>query len=426
MRRLIAGTLGLNSLLTGTATSGTAVQAGDTMVDARNGLGILDSAYQSDRFANGYLGIWGNTTTTTYEWARILTYTPTSGAVQVGRTFAVTPLSATTPYELFNAGQSPDAIHEALKWACRNAIRPVLWTLTGLLEVNDGSMEASGTTSWTGTNATVTKSTAEATVARYTQSLSVANTGANGYAQSATMPVMEGRNYRVFGLCRTTTGVGSIVVRDLTNAANITTTWTNLSTVDASKQQDWRWLQGSFSTPTGCVNVALQLTNTSATGQSYWDDVGVYPADDGFLDLPTWLVDPQSDIVDVEALVYRFSGRDTMYPTKLRPLRKPVGNPTGTTAWKLPIPPGISFPVSLRAGRALAEFSVDTDTIPAEYQDWIATGAVYRLMVAGTQPRGLDAAEFARERERTRQLWEDQCLTNHPAYRQGRPVWATG
>jgi hypothetical protein len=294
------------------------------------------------------------------------------------------------------------------------------------LEHNDGGMEDSGTTSWTGTSATVAKVTTEAITGKGVQALSVLNTGVNGYAGSVTLPVMQVRNYRVFGLCRTTVGIGSLVVQDMTNGAPIVLTWTNLSTVDSTQDQDWRYLQGAFTAPAGCVNLQVRLQNTSATGQSYWDDVGVYPSDDGYLDLPVWLADPESELVDVRVLIPTFSGRETNVLQRLRPLRRPVGNPTGATAYKLPVPLGLSFPVSILAGRSFTELSVDTDTIPTEYQDWLAAGAAYRLMVAGAQPRGMDAKEFIAERERQRVIWETSCADNHPAARGSRPVYSDG
>lgn len=428
LRQLVGGVIGVRGLVTGTATddSTTTVQSGTQLVDARNGLGLKDTAWPRERFANAWLGAWAGATVTAYESARILDYQPTTGAVVVGRTFATTPVTALTGYEVWPSGVSPAEVNEAIKWACRSAMRPVDWTLTGLLEHNDGGMEESGTTSWTGSNATLAKVTSEAVTGRGVQALSVANTGANGYAGSVTLAVMEVRNYRVFGLCRTTTGVGSIVVRDVTNGANVTVTWSNLATVDGTQEGDWRLLIGAFTTPAACVGVSLRLTNTSATGQSYWDDVGLYACDDGFLDLPTWLTDPESDLVDVRVMVPTFSARESVSYERLRPLRRPVGTPTGSTAWKLPVPIGLSFPVSISAAREFTELAADTDTIPTEYQDYLATGAVYRLMVAGAQPRGMDAREFGAERERNRLLWEDFCQQYHPVYRHGRPVWSDG
>ena len=425
LRQRVAGTTGLRGLLTGTATSGVATQDTTTLVDASL---LKDAAYPANRFdPGGYLGIWGGATSTAYESHKILSgssgHQPSTGAVNVGRTFTTTPVSAVTPWEVHTHGFSPDEIHDALNWACRSAIRPVHWLLTGLLEGSDGGMEDSGTTNWTGTSATVTKTTTEANVGFGERSLSVANSGADGYAASAAVPVFESQGFLVFGFVKVTTGVASIVVRDRTNGAAISVAWALASSVDAADGSDWRYLIGSFTTPSGCVSLELRLSNTSAAGVSYWDDVGLYPQNARSLNLPTWLADPNADTYDLLHLTQYSAGRRDGDLTKIRPLYSAAGNPTGQTAWTQPVPPtALVSPVVLLAARGFAELSADSSTVPDWAGDWLTAGALYQLYQAGARPRGLDAAAFAAERARIERQWWNVCWVNHPQHRYGRPV----
>jgi hypothetical protein len=284
-------------------------------------------------------------------------------------------------------------------------------------------MEASGVTNWTGSSATPTKTTTEANVGFGEQALSVANSGANGYVASAAVPVYEGETFLVFGFVKVTTGVASIVVRDRTNGATIDVSWPLMSSVDAADGSDWRYLIGQFTTPSGCVSTEVRLTNTSAAGQTYWDDIGVYPQNARNLPLPSWLADPNQDTYDLFMLTQYSSGRRDGDLTKIRPLCYATGNPTGQTAWVQPVPPtALKTPVVLLAGRGFSELSLDSSSVPEWAGDWLTTGALYKLYEAGARPRGLDAAAYAAERARIEREWWAYCGLNHPQFKYGKPV----
>lgn len=422
LRQRIAGDTGLRGLITGTATdSSTVVQSGTELVDARNGLGLLDRSWRDDRFRNAWVGLHGATTATTFEEARVLAYAPAEGKVTVGRTFAVTAISGTTPYELCFGGVAPSEINSAISQACRMFSRAGHWVLTGL--VTDGDQETSGTANWSGTNATLAKTTTEAQVGDGEQSLTVTNSGANGYATSAAdIPVGEGKTYFTFAMVRVTTGVASLVWRDITNGANIPVSWSNLSSVDAADYGDFRVLIGTFTTPEGCVAVRPRLTNSSATGVAYWDDVCLYDIQALAVPLPTFLTDPDQQILDLLMWQYVNTGYRDRQAVKIRPLYYAEGNPTAQTAFVLPIPQGITGPLVVYASRTLTEPTSDSSTIPTEYADAIVAGALWGLYQAGARPRGMDDAAFATERSRMTGIWQAYQRAYNPKWRTGSPV----
>lgn len=427
LRQMIAGPRGLRGLpVTGTATDDgtTSVQATNTLVDARNGLGLKDTAFPAERFApGGILALWGGTTSTTFEWAQLLPaggYSPSEGKAVVGRTFATTPVTALTPYEIHTHGATPDELHEWIKWSCRNLLVETREVLTGL--VADGNMEDSGTTNWTGTNATVTKTTTEANVGRGAQALSVVTTAAAGYAESPSMPVGGSKSYRIFALVKATGGTASIVVRDFTNTAAITVSWGNLASVASASYGDWRFLAGTFTTPATCVNIRLRLQNDTITTTSYFDDVCVYPVDAGFLPLPTWVDDPEAQLVDVVLYRYLGTGRDDYVPSPLRPYYGAFGNPTGQTAYRLAVPLGMIAPIAIVAARGLTEPTADSSTVPDRYAEALLAGSLYQAYQAGARPRGMDAEAFAVERTRVQRDWWGYAATSNPRARRPQPA----
>lgn len=427
LRQRVAGALGLRGLFTGTASNdgATTVQSATTLVDA-SADGLKDTAWTAARFGQGaILGLWAGAAGTAYEWSQLVPggYTPSAGTVQIGRNFATTPVDAVTAYELHSHNTTPDEIHSALNWACRNAVHAVAVLLPGL--VPDGDMEASGTTNWSGANALVAKTTAAGTVARRSQSLSVITTLAGGYAESPSIPVGGGTQHTVFATVRATGGTASVVVRDQTNGAAIDVSWGALQNVAAANYGDFRVLLGTFVTPTTCASVRLRLQNDTIATTSYFDDVCLYAAQAMHLALPASLFDPDNQLVDVIERRYFGSGQMDFREVKLRPYYGAEGDPAGETAYRLRLPPGFTAPVAVEAALGFAELTSDASTVPDWAQEWLTAGALMQLYEMGARPRGLDQKEFAQQRAAAASQWYGFLGGRNPLLTRSRPVRTT-
>src|SRR3990172_8836490 len=95
--------------------------------------------------------------------------------------------------------------------------------LIPLSQVTDGHMQTSGVTNWAASSSTLTKDTTAASTRHGKQSLKVLATGANGQAQSASIPVKGGDQVLVVAEVYITGGDSArLRVYDVTNAGYIT------------------------------------------------------------------------------------------------------------------------------------------------------------------------------------------------------------
>lgn len=151
-----------------------------------------------------------------------------------------------------------EAINRCLSRRCSRLLK------VGLTDVPDGDFL--GTTvsdHWAATTATLTYATLSMANGVMQRILNVLTTSANGYAQSDAIPVepLETRNFQIFmrnaATLPTTVATATLVLRDLTNGATITPTFSRGAATSTSHA--FVTPQGTYVVPAGCSQVAWRL-----------------------------------------------------------------------------------------------------------------------------------------------------------------------
>ena len=405
LRRLLAEQLG--GLFTGVAKNGGTVpapieQTTERLVDASPD-GIADTAYDKSRFDKGWL-LLAHAAPTPIESHRIKAYNPAEGSLTIGRTFATTPVSDVTEYEVHTHGADPADLDRGLAWAAQNAAYPDVIVLCGL--VPDGDMADSTQAHWgVGGPGTITRTYASG-------ALRLQTTGA-GYAASDAIAVDEGQSYRVFCSVRPSTGTATPVVWDVTHGAAITVQWQGDGAADAGKGTAEHHLLGHFLAPAGCASVMIRLQG-SAGSDSTWRNVGLYRLNDRQIAYPGWLPDPRGSTI---ALYDRVRTGNASY--LLEPI-PPIGEPEGT---RLPISPSeLAGALAARVARPFT-LAAETDAVGTEYQDWLLLGALREVYRVLSRPRAQDSARYLEEYQDAKRQWFVMCADRHPINTEGRVVW---
>ena len=177
----------------------------------------------------------------------------------------------------------PDELNACIERAIQRVYFEYMSPLQG--DCTDGDMDANNTTSWTGTDATVTKNTTASSIFSGIRSLRVANTGASGYAQSVTIRVIPNTYFYASAVLRSDVGTASLVVRDITNGATIGT-----SSTSAEEQFVHLWMKETV--PSTCEEIAIRLTGSGASDDIYWNHAVFYQLDRKILPAPSWLDEP--------------------------------------------------------------------------------------------------------------------------------------
>lgn len=154
---------------------------------------------------------------------------------------------------------------------------------------DDFHMQDNNTTSWTGSNTTLTKQTTASEVNIGARSLSITLTSAAGYAESTVLRTAFDKQVIAHVIGKHDTGTGS-VVRILDNAG------TTLDTVSFT-QEDWQYIKKTVTAGSTARGVKFRLAGTDNNDQL---DVG-----------PAWFVRPATNVFRLPAAIdARFKVRD--------------------------------------------------------------------------------------------------------------------
>lgn len=214
------------------------------------------------------------------EVSRITTYAPSTGTLTVGRAFTNATTTTMTYGLYFGLPPTRKGIEKPIDEYINQALRRLFYHRPFLLTlVTDGDMETSGVGSWTASSATRTKSTSTGVVLGK-QALRVANSGANGYAQSASVSVNDNQTYNLCADVTIASGTAVLELYDVTNSASI-------DTAQSDQLQTRRlWLQAKV--PADCKQVAVRLKGTEASADVYWDNVSLLNTTSLEMPLPSW------------------------------------------------------------------------------------------------------------------------------------------
>lgn len=171
-------------------------------------------------------------------------------------------------------------------------VKRTRWVPLGIT-IADGDMGASDATNYTASSATLSKVTTAANIKFGPRSLRVANSAANGYGRTASIPVAPNAAYYAWGFTRADVGTAGLQSYDVTNSAVIST-YTTVNEI-------WSLIGYGFNAPGGCEEVQLRLRGSEATADCYWNAIGLYRIGQNLLDI-IWNpgYDP-SHVVDVFA-----------------------------------------------------------------------------------------------------------------------------
>ena len=187
-----------------------------------------------------------------------------AGDLYVSPSFSGTPDGT---YEVYRAGLLPDdldrARDEALTRYCSQ------WALLPITEVTNGDFEDAIGTTWTATSSTIAiNSTPLTWPVSFRASLRVTNSAANGYAASTSLWGRPGQSFYLYVPVSARTGTAEVIVRDVTNGANVT-----LSGTATSTGRGWSGIEVTGQVPSGGFELAIRLAGQGAADVIDWGPV---------------------------------------------------------------------------------------------------------------------------------------------------------
>ena len=366
---------------TGMGVTGTTTATGTstTLVDATN---LKNTANNSSSL---YVGGWVRITSGARigEISPISSYAPSTGTI----TFtALTGAPGTgVTYEIWMTNFPPQAGIDALTRLLTEMYYVPCWTW--LTEVPDGDMEQDNTTEYAGTSATIAKVTTQpGTTGK--RSLSVTNTAANGYAQTAeSLRVKPGSSL----LCSVnytpsaTTGItGVFTIYDVTNSAVIdTVTTTSASTVRLYKQV--------FVPPT-CRLVKIRMGAEEDAVVTRWDELSVLDNESPSVPVPWWVKRPGQVKAFYEWRAYQSGYDQYEYEHSFRgeqshrhEIRPDHSNASGLRA--VAKFGGTTYPLFIFGARNETAFPDLTTAKPLD-ENWVTAGLAYQFLLMHTSRVG--------------------------------------
>jgi len=310
------------------------------------------------------------------EVRRVKTYAPSTGTITVSRAFTNATTVTMTYGIYFGMPPARTGTFKGLVEYVNDTLRALYHRRRYLLTlVTDGDMEATGVTSWTANNATLTKITTTGYVGLGKQSMRVLNSSLSGGAISGTVAVTQGQSLYARADLKVISGTGRLQLYDNTNDAEITT--------KRSSERSWRYVYLTGQVPSACKLVTVRLVGVEATADVYWDNVSLRYGGAKRMDLPSWVVNPHS-IEEIElwagggsydeSHAIDESYRDAVHWWEV------IMDPTEATAGRIEFWPQTRADelMLLRAIRPFAELSADTDTTDAN-ADLVVAGVMVRI-----------------------------------------------
>jgi hypothetical protein len=383
-QELLRRVLGPGAYHTGTAETSSAVGTLAVANDAELRSSLLDAtAWQS-------AWIYRPDATSTSDRLRQATGFDNAGTLNPAYNWTNAPSGEA--YELIhNILLTPYEVHRAIERGLRRMYHEVVEPLS---LVTDAGMEATGTGDWTASGATLAKDTDAGDSPEFgAQSLSVATTAADGYAQSASFRVAGTRTYHVWTDARAPAATARVRAIDVTNSNNSlgTDTWTH---------GEWGTIAFSFSPASDTDEVAIRLGADESGATVHFDNCIVLESGRYVYDLPSWLINPRQWIYEVLAASF------TLGPRR-RTLRARKYNVIQAERAANPRQVHLGASVEPLFVRALRPFLSDTGVLSSESTDtpadlnWMVTCAevqIYDILRASENPQNATLYESRYQR----------------------------
>ena len=397
-------------LIGGLAWSGTATGGSTTTLVHTGDGGLLDTGMSTYFFQGTYLLLTSSTDDGDWRMVREQNngYAPTTGTITVGQAFTTGGANSTT-YEILrylDPTEWNECINAALLKLRYRYLSPI--TL-----ITDGDMETSGTSDWTSSNTTLSKVTSGSFLTG-TQCMRTANSGANGYGQSANVRCNGGDSFSAWVDYQATSGTAVLVAYDVTNSAEITTA----SGDDAGDNNEGGMISIDFTAPATCRNIGLRLQGTEATADINWDNCILMRSGRRRYDVPSWLTNYDMYISTVQRYgnrPFEYHFIDVSGPVRLEEEQ------TAVTLYRINLPDGTPRPYFIVGSRNYATLATDAATTNCQ-QEWAAYAVASEVLeryVARTGNVSSTRMESERIRINNRLAYLNRRLMPHvpmPAY----------
>ena len=144
--------------------------------------------------------------------------------------------------------------------------------------IADGNQHDNNTTQWTVSNSAVSKVTTAANVHMGRRSLRVLNSGADGYARTASMKVIENAAYFVGAFAQADVGTARLQAYNVTDSA--------IFDAVTHDEEAWMFMWFIFNTGTGDEEMQIRLVGDEASADVYWGPVILYRIGQRRFDVP--------------------------------------------------------------------------------------------------------------------------------------------
>lgn len=196
-----------------------------------------------------------------------------AGDVYVDPAFTSAPTNTTT-YEIWRAGINPDDLDrlrdEALTSLCSQWLSVPVSIVT-----NAGYIEQSADVpeGWTASNTALTQEDAAFPDSRFPFTMLVTNSGANGRAVSTSIySIRAGDFFYLYVPVSVRVGTAEIIVRDITNGADISLSGTTIET-----RRGWSGFEVRGQIPSGCDEIQVWLSVQGASDVAEYGPVFMHP-----------------------------------------------------------------------------------------------------------------------------------------------------
>ncbi|KKN82260.1 hypothetical protein LCGC14_0310730 [marine sediment metagenome] len=275
---------GLIELL-GTATS-VAGAAAAFLVDTTR---LQSNSLSASAFDDCYVRISGGDGTgdTDGEQVKVDYLDTTLGRLYVTPSFSGTDDSATT-YEIWKEGIDPDDVDRARDEALTRLCS--VWSMHPVSIVpNAGYVDAVGASNWTAIGgATIAIQTLSFPYEFATNTILGTNAAGNEGATSPSIYVQPNQFFYIYVPVSVRTGTAELVVRDVTNGADISLGGTATATL-----RGWTGIEGTFTIPAACGEINVQLRGQESNAVVEWGPVYFHGQDMKMIQVPARVLSRQ-------------------------------------------------------------------------------------------------------------------------------------
>jgi hypothetical protein len=265
--------------LLGAATGGAASYITDT-------LRLQGTAWAATAFDGCYVRITSGSGAPEDEQRKVDYLDMDNGQLYVTSDFSSAVASADT-YEIWRKGIDPDDVDRARDGALTRlcstwAFQPLSWVPNADFE------DAVGADNWQASsgNITIAIQTLSFPYEHWRNAILGTNTVANEYIESASMYVRPSEHFYLFVPVSVRVGTAQILVRDITNGANIELSGTDLTTT----LRGWTAFEVTGQVPSGCGEITIRLIGQESNATIEWGPVNFHWDSNYRLQLPARIV----------------------------------------------------------------------------------------------------------------------------------------